>query len=136
MDFLTPARTARDDRPIRLPGLGIAAQPLPFLEFLTEETTEGLVLGRRVVLVRVPAPGRLAFHKLWTAAQRPSAEQVRARKDRLQAEALIEVLLEERPDEIRSAWRALARRKRPYRVVRAELERLPKKLNDRIAAMV
>ena len=125
LDFLAPA--SRSDRldPVRIPNLGISAQPLPFLDYLIAEPTPAVILGRRPVLVRVPRPGRFALHKLWTARERPAAQQVRARKDRRQAWALIEVLLEDRPDDLREAWAALAHRPRPNKKIAIELGAAP-----------
>jgi hypothetical protein len=49
------------------------------------------------------------MHKLWISEKRPATYQAKARKDRIQAEQLIEVLREDRPDDLREAWHALPR---------------------------
>ncbi len=62
------------------------------------------------------------MHKLWLARQRPVSEQAKARKDRRQAAAMLEVLLEDRPEELRAAWRAIGERPRDAKAMRAALD--------------
>jgi hypothetical protein len=107
VDFLTPSRGRRSEEPIPLPHLGVSAQPLPFLAYLLEDTVQAVVLHGAGVRVEVPAAARLAFHKLWVASQRPAAMQARAAKDRLQAEMLLAVLVEDRPHDLAAAWQAV-----------------------------
>jgi hypothetical protein len=121
VDILTPARGRAAGAPVWIPWLRTAAAPLPFLSYLIENTVQAVVLGGSGVLLNVPPPGRFALHKLWLAHQRPVAEQAKARKDRLQAEQLLEVLLEDRPEELRAAWAALERRPRERSVIRRVL---------------
>lgn len=125
VDFLTPARSRHTEEPVAIPGLGVSAWPLSGLDYLIEEPVPAVVLGATAVLVRVPRPGRFALHTLWTAPSRPVAEQAKAGKDRAQATALINVLAIDRPDDLREALDALARRPNLRRRVLAELERLP-----------
>jgi hypothetical protein len=124
VDFVTPARPRQPETPVAIPGLGVSAWPLRGLDYLIEEPVPVVVLGATAVLVRVPRPGRFALHKLWTAASRPVAEQPKAGKDRAQATALIHVLAVDRPDDLREALDALARRPSLRRRVIAELDRL------------
>jgi len=107
VDFLTPRRRADSEEPIPLPRFGVAAHPLPFLGYQLEDTEQSVLLYRSGALVTVPTPARFALYKLWLAGERPSAQQARVRKDLLQAEALIEVLLEDRPEDLRRAWGAV-----------------------------
>ncbi len=125
LDFVTPAPRRPAEAPVTVPGLGVAAWPLRFLEYLIEEPVPALVLGARPTLVRVPRPGRFALHKLFTASQRPAAEQTKAAKDRVQAAALIAVLAGDRPDDLGEALAALAARPSARRRVTKELGRLP-----------
>ena len=122
VDLLTPARGRQAGAPVPIPWLHTAATPLPFLGYLIEETVQAVVLGGSGVLLNVPPPGRFALHKLWLGRQRPVAEQAKARKDLQQAALLLEVLLDDRPEEIRAAWAALARRPRERSGVRRALE--------------
>jgi hypothetical protein len=125
VDFLTPARSAREEAPVRLPSLGVAAQPLRLLEYLIEAPIPAVMLARRPALLRVPRPARFALHKLWTAAQRPVSEQAKAQKDRRQAESLLEVLAADRPDDLHEALAALAPHRQARSVVERELRRIP-----------
>ncbi len=135
VDFLVPARARRrEGTPVAIPSLGIAAQPLPFLGYLLAETAPAVVVGGEPVLVQIPTPARFALHKLWTARRRPAAQQVRAAKDRRQAVALLEVLAEDRPQDLALAWSGLTPNAGPRRDISAELARLPADLRDRLGA--
>jgi len=113
LDFLTPQRT-RSDAPVELPTLGTAALPLKYLDYLVEETAPGAVVGGAGVLVNVPDPSRFALHKLIVAELRPAVFATQTRKDLLQSEALLRLLLTDRPRDVRDAWRALDRRGRGW----------------------
>ncbi len=102
-----------------------------FLDYLIEEPVQAVIVGGRGVLVNVPQPARFALHKLWTAGQRPPAEQAKVRKDRRQAAALLEVLLEDRPGDVSRAWKPL-RRRSAGRLIRESLDHLPEPLAARI----
>jgi len=125
VDFLTPARDTRSAEPVWLPALGVSAHPLYLLHYLIELPTPAVMLARRPALLRVPHPARFALHKLWTAAQRPVAEQAKARKDRRQAVALLEVLAQDRPDDVHEALAALAPHRRARTSVDREMAKLP-----------
>jgi hypothetical protein len=107
IDFVTAAGRRRTAEPVPIPRLGIAATPLRGIDYLVGETTRAVLLAGSGILVPVPAPGRFALHKLWVARQRNVSEQAKARKDLRQAEQLIEVLLDDRPEELARAWQAL-----------------------------
>lgn len=107
VDFLTPAKDAATSKPTFLPAYGLSAKPLRHLDYLIAEPQQAVILGSDVVLVNLPSPARFAIHKLWFSSRRPPAFQAKALKDRLQAGQLIEVLLEDRPDDLREAWSAL-----------------------------
>lgn len=124
VDFLAPARSRARPGLVRIESLGLSAQALPMLDYLIEEPVPAVVLSNRAVLVRVPRPGRFALHKLWTAGERTVSESAKARKDRAQAAALVELLESERPDDLDEAWAALARRPKAHRVVQREAKRL------------
>jgi hypothetical protein len=123
VDFLTPARGTREEEPVWLPSLAVAAQPLRLLGYLIEAPAPAVMLARRPALLRVPRPARFALHKLWTAAQRPVAEQAKAQKDRRQAQSLLEVLAADRPDDVHEALAALASHRHARTVVARELAR-------------
>lgn len=56
------------------------------------------------MLVNVPAPARYALHKLVVAERRIAAFQTKTRKGAHQAEQLLQVLIRERPGDVRTAW--------------------------------
>ena len=93
------------------------------------------MLGGEGVLVTVPRPGRFALHKLLVAARRrPSGGSLaKARKDRAQASALIQLLAEELPGELSLAWKALAARGPAWRAAVASSVRL---LEPEVAALL
>lgn len=125
VEFLTPA--FGDERVKPLPALGVSAQALNYLNFLIAEPIPAVALYRSGVLVQIPRPERFAIHKLIVADRRKTGpDQAKARKDRGQAAFLIEVLAEDRPDDLREAYRdALARGPRWRERIEASLKRLP-----------
>lgn len=110
IDFLTTTGKRGATKPVPMPRFGIAAQPLPAIDYLLAESTRAVIVGGSGVLVNVPSPARFALHKLWVAKQRNVSEQAKARKDLRQAEQLLEVLAEDRPGDITAAWRAAEKR--------------------------
>lgn len=104
VEFLTPSFRPEED--IRdLPALGVSAQSLHFLNFLIAQPIKAAALYRSGVLVQIPRPEAYAIHKLIVANRRQAGpDQLKSRKDRAQAALLIEVLAEDRPDELREAY--------------------------------
>ena len=87
LDFVTSA--TRRGKPVVMPELNLALEPLKFMEFSLEGTTQGCLIGRAgACTVNLPAPERYAVHKLVVYGERPVAERAKARKDLLQAAAL------------------------------------------------
>ncbi|HEY0710381.1 MAG TPA: GSU2403 family nucleotidyltransferase fold protein [Polyangia bacterium] len=113
VDLLCPGESA-DAPPVFLSRFGAAAQPLPFLEYLLEMPEHAVAVGTDASLVRLPAPARLAFHKLLVAPLRAAAFATKAEKDLGQAADLLEVLLEDRPGDLPLAWRSLCDRGRRW----------------------
>jgi len=112
VDILTPNRGPARDEPVRLPALRADGQPLRYLDFLLYNEEKAVVLYNAGILVNVPAPERYAVHKLIVSRQRIETResQDKARKDLRQASELIEILMEVRPFELRSAWQELLER--------------------------
>ncbi len=101
--LLTPAFGDEGIKP--LPALGVRAQALNYLNFLIAEPTHALALYRSGVLVQIPRPERFAIHKLIVASRRHGGpDEAKARKDRAQAEFLIRILAEDRPDDLAEAY--------------------------------
>jgi|CXWL01.1.fsa_nt_gi hypothetical protein len=132
VDFLTPARGRNRMAPVLLRELGVAAQPLPFLDYLMTGAVQAVAIGPTAVLVNVPDPSRTALHKLWTAAERPVAMATKATKDVAQASALLSVLVEDRPGDLELAWKALSAHPSRRAKVQAMLSRLPEDLRGRL----
>ena len=109
VDFLTPMAGKETSQAKFLPAFGLSATPLRFLDYLIEDPMPAVVFGSDAVLVNIPSPARFAFHKLWISLHRPPAFQAKAKKDRIQAEQLIEVLIDDRPDDLTDAWDSLPR---------------------------
>jgi hypothetical protein len=125
VEFLTPAFGEETVKP--LPALGVSAQGLNYLNYLIAEPIPAIALYRSGVLVQIPRPERFAIHKLIVAdRRRDGPDQAKARKDRAQAAHLIEILAQDRPDDLREA-RDDARSRGPRWRERmdASLSRLP-----------
>jgi hypothetical protein len=133
VDFLTPLLGRESETPVFLPGLGVAAHPLRFLDYLIENPAQAVVVGGSGVLVNVPDPARFAFHKLWISQRRPVSEQTKAAKDLRQAGALLEILLQDRPGDVLIAWDALQRSPSVMKAVRAAMKKLPPELGDELS---
>ncbi len=130
VDFLVPARGAQKSKTVFLPAFGLSATPLRFLEFLIESPIQAVVVGSRPILVNIPDPARFAFHKIYTAISRPAAFQTKAAKDLRQASSLVEVLAEDRPDDLVRVWQAL----RSYPKVSARIRKAISRLGHEAAA--
>ena len=126
VEFLTPA-FGEDEGPQPLAALGTYAKALHHLNYLIAEPIPAAALYRSGVCVQVPRPERFAIHKLIVAdRRRDGADSLKAMKDRMQATFLIEVLAEDRPDELAEAYEdALARGTRWRERIRSSLERMP-----------
>ncbi|MFA4973566.1 MAG: GSU2403 family nucleotidyltransferase fold protein [bacterium] len=110
VDLLTPL-AGRPRGNVKLPNIsGAGATPLPFLDFLIKDAIDAVLIGPgKGIAVTVPNPARFAVHKLAIAARRPSSEAAKTQKDLEQAAELIAVLAEERPTELATALRSVAR---------------------------
>ena len=124
VDFLTTTRRGTRQKPVPLPHLNVAAEPLEGLDYLIEKTTKAAVVGGGGVLVNVPLPARYALHKLWVARNRPVSDQAKARKDMSQAGQVLEVLLTDRPHDVEEAMIAMQSRPKMWSRVRKEFERM------------
>ena len=112
LDFLTAP--VRGNAPVRIDELGLTLEPLKFMEFSLEGTTQAALLGRDgAPLVNIPAPARYAVHKLIVFGERDAASRVKAVKDIAQSAALAEWhLTNDQAAEFNAAWNdALARGK-------------------------
>jgi hypothetical protein len=104
VDFLTPNEGPDSDKPRRLPALGTDAEPLRFLDFLIRSPEPAAVLHGAGIYVLVPAPERYAVHKLIVAQRRVGPGNIKRPKDLVQSEALLNHLVEAKPNELRDVW--------------------------------
>jgi hypothetical protein len=109
VDLLTPAR-GRPTGPVNLRRLNAAAQPLKFLDLVTESTMRAAVVDGGATSVNVPDPARFAFHKLIVAGERPAVMHAKRDKDLAQAAQVLEALVAERPGDVVLAWESIASR--------------------------
>lgn len=103
VEFLAP-RMQSNREIVRLKPLDIYAQTLPFLNFLIAQPIPAVALYRSGVLVQIPRPERYAVHKLIVAQRRTGPGLGKVPKDLAQAEALMRVLVEDRPGELAAAY--------------------------------
>lgn len=136
VDFLTPLSGPESSKPVFLPSLGVSAHPLRLLDYLIEEPAQAVVAAGPGILVNVPHPARFAFHKLWISRRRPVSEQTKAAKDLRQAKDLLDLLLEDRPDDLGIAWEALQSRGTAAKSVQKAVERLDPEMRERLRSVV
>ena len=130
VDLLTPARGKSDGVPVRIPRLKASAQPLEFLDYLLEAPVAVPIINGGATMVKVPDPARFALHKLIVSVDRSIAMQTKAAKDRQQAGEMIEVLIQDRPENIELAIESMNRRSKGWRKkLRDGLECLPDPLD-------
>jgi hypothetical protein len=110
VDLLTPLRGRRPQGPVRIPRLNAAAQPLPFLDFLITRPVRGAIVSGAGILINIPDPARLAFHKLIIAGERGTVMHTKREKDLRQAAQVFSILIEERPGDVRMAWEEIQSR--------------------------
>jgi hypothetical protein len=136
VDFLTPNRGRDTEEPRNLPALGTDAQPLRFLDFLIRDPEPAVLLHGTGVLVSVQAPQRFALHKLIVARRRRDGDPKRD-KDIFQAQALLNLVVDRRPHELRVAWEeAFGRGKTWQRLLGAGLGLLHPATRDRVLQTV
>ena len=103
IDFLTP-QTDDYGNPFMSEQLGIVLTPLRFMEYSLEDVDQTVLFDRSsAVLVNVPNPARFAVHKLIIAGERKREMRLKAKKDILQAAALLSVLARDREGDLAAA---------------------------------
>jgi len=133
VDILTPARNRTSSEPIYIKAINAAAQPLQYLDFLLVETRKAAVISGAGILVNVPDPARFALHKMITADERDAVFQTKVDKDRLQACQLLDVLMDDRPGDIRLALEEIKKKNwiRRLKNAAAHLERVDNNIYSR-----
>ena len=74
------------------------------MEYLLDDPIRAPVLYQGGVLVNVPDPARFAVHKLVLVSRRGRDDREKSVKDLIQARTLIDLLAEDRPDDIAAAY--------------------------------
>jgi hypothetical protein len=103
VEFLTPNVGPDTDAPQHLAALQTDAQPLRFLDFLIYDAEPAVFFHDSGIYVNVPSPQRYAIHKLIISTRRHEGTAKRD-KDIQQAEALIDILSDKRPRDLKLAW--------------------------------
>lgn len=103
VDFLTPNEGADTDIPQLLRAFQTDAEPLRFLDFLIYDPESAVFLHDAGIYVLVPSPQRFAIHKLIVSRRRRQGA-AKQDKDVQQSAALLDVLDDKRPYELKSAW--------------------------------
>lgn len=89
LDFVTSA--TRGGKPVVMPELNLVLEPLKFMEFSLQDTTQGCLVSQMgACVVNLPAPERYAVHKLIVSGERPVSERTKSIKDLLQAACLVD----------------------------------------------
>jgi hypothetical protein len=110
LDFVTTLHRG-GETPYEHPKLGIALQPLKFMEYLIEDVAQAaLFCDEGAVVVNVPNPARYALHKLLVYGERTGTFLQKANKDILQAAALLTYYRAHRAWEVEKAWEDLVTR--------------------------
>ncbi|MEI6633034.1 MAG: GSU2403 family nucleotidyltransferase fold protein [Chlamydiota bacterium] len=89
LEFLVPEKGRGMDKPYNLPGLGISATALRFLNFLTDNTIKVRIEG---FYLTVPHPANFALHKLIIFQRR--AKEDKAVKDKNAAIGILRALID------------------------------------------
>jgi hypothetical protein len=109
---------------------------LHFLDFLIRDPEPAVLLHATGILVTVPAPHRFALHKLIVARRRHDDSRKRD-KNIFEAQALLNVLVDRRPDDLREAWaEAFGRGKTWQRLLGEGLGLLHPATRDRVLQTV
>jgi hypothetical protein len=104
LDFLT-SRGRGGDAHIYVQNLNLTLQPLRFMELSLEDPIRATLVARNgPMVVNLPKPERYALHKMMVSGERPQAQRVKAKKDLLQAAALLSYLLENDLAALREQW--------------------------------
>ena len=115
LDFVTSK--GRSNKPVLMPDLNLALEPLKFMEFSLEQTTQGVLFSNLgACVVNLPAPERYAVHKLIVYGERPVSERAKSTKDLLQAAALTSYfLVNDQAEVFNAAWRDAVGRGKGWR---------------------
>lgn len=89
IEFLVPERGRGSDKPYSLPKLGLNAQALRFIEYLSVDT---IISKIGPIKLKLPHPANFALHKLLVMSRRPKAEK--KAKDKESAIRILNALID------------------------------------------
>jgi hypothetical protein len=132
VDFLTPNEGKDTDAPQHLRAFQTDAEPLRFLDFLIYDPEPAVLLHDAGIYVLVPSPQRYAVHKL-IVSRRRQKDAAKQDKDIKQSAALLDLLNEKRPYELKSAWQEAYARGPTWRRLLVEgLSQIPATSRDKV----
>ncbi len=106
VEFLVPERGRPSDKPYPLPKLGLNAQALRFLEFLSQETIDAQI---DEITVTLPHPANFALHKLLVLSRRPTpGKQIRDKESAMTV--LTALIAKGEAEHIRAAFDTMPKR--------------------------
>jgi hypothetical protein len=109
VDLITPGGE-RDVDPVFIPRFKAAAAPIKYLLLAMREAQPAVAVDAPMAtLVVVPEPARFALHKLLVSQTRSVIQQTKGGKDLHQAALLLEVLSEDRPEDLERAAEAFTK---------------------------
>ena len=136
VDFLTPNQGEDTDVPQPLRAFQTDAVPLRFLDFLIYDPEPAVLLHNAGIYILVPSPQRYAVHKLIVSRLRQK-DAAKQDKDIKQSAALLELLNERRPYDLKSAWEeAYARGPTWQRHLVEGLSQIPAASRDKVLRTV
>ena len=137
VDFLTPQRRPREEKPVFISRFKVAAQPVPYLDYLLEQYLPAGVVNGGGILVNVPNPARYALHKILISRSRAVIDHTKMEKDLQQAFQVIDILVEDRPGDLLLAWDAIeARKDSSAGKIRSALSAVGKRFPDTYAKLL
>ncbi len=96
-----------------------------------------IIVAKAGILVNIPTPARYALHKLVVSQHRPPLMHTKARKDLLQAEQILSVLIEERPGDILRALEAIPSQPKKFsQQLRQGIKKLSKPLQTQFESEI
>ena len=114
IDLLTVS--GRSDAVYRHEPLNVNLEPLKFMEFSLEKTTQTVIIsGENALVVNIPSPVRYALHKLVVMAEREEQFRTKIVKDAGQVASIVSYALERSPHALEDAAVDLMGRGRGWR---------------------
>ena len=106
VEFLVPERGRGSNKPYSLPQLGLNAQSLRFVEFLSQNTITSQVSSITILL---PHPANFALHKLLVMSRRPKTEK--KAKDKEAGIRILKALIDSnQSDTIKNTFQVMPKR--------------------------